>query len=79
MATKRLQFRMPNPVSPDRLARREKMATMIRNSDVVRLSVNLPRNIHMKFKRECVSDRQQMKQILMDMILKYIESKGQSL
>ncbi len=79
MHPKKLEFRMPNRISPEREARREKMRALMLNSDVVRLSLNIPTHIHMKFKRQCVSTRQQMKCVILDMMLKFIESQGESL
>jgi hypothetical protein len=54
--------------------RLKKMKNKILNSDYVKFSMNLPRHIHKRFRIKASIDGVDMKDILMPIILKYIEN-----
>jgi len=53
--------------------RYEKLKKQMLNSDVVKFSINIPRPIHKKLKAASASEGKDMKTVLMDNILKYLE------
>lgn len=57
----------------DKEKRMARLRKQMLNSDCVRLNINVPRQIHKKFKTAASSQGKEMKSILMDNILNYIE------
>lgn len=53
--------------------RMERLRKQMQNSDCVKFSVNIPRQIHKKLKTAASSEGKDMKDVIMDNILKYLE------
>lgn len=53
--------------------RYERLKKQMQNSDCLKFSMNIPRQIHKKFKAAACSEGKDMKEILMDNIMKYLE------
>lgn len=53
--------------------RYEKLKKQMLNSDCVKFSVNIPRQIHKKLKSAAAGEGKDMKTVIMDNILKYLE------
>lgn len=75
MATKKLEFRMPKRNDPQRDARYKKMAVLMENADVMRITVNVPTNLHKRFKVQCAKEGLQMKEVVVALVRKYMKDK----
>lgn len=53
--------------------RMEKLRKQMLNSDCIKFSINIPRQIHKKLKACSASEGKDMKTVIMDNILKYLE------
>lgn len=53
--------------------RMERLRKQMLNSDCVKFSINIPRQIHKKLKTASASEGKDMKTVIMDNILKYLE------
>jgi hypothetical protein len=53
--------------------RMERLRKQMLNSDCVKFTMNVPRQIHKKFKTAAASEGKDMKTVIMDNILKYLE------
>lgn len=59
--------------TPEQEQRIDKIKKQMSNWDTVKYTINIPVKIHQKFKQKTVSQRKDMKEVLMDMILNYLE------
>jgi len=53
--------------------RYERLKKQMLNSDCVKFSINIPRQIHKKLKSHSAAEGKEMKQVIMDNVLKYLE------
>lgn len=58
----------------DKEKHRIKMKRMMENMDVTRCTIRIPTHIHTKLKLKLAKNRTNMNQVILDMILKYIEN-----
>jgi hypothetical protein len=57
----------------DKDKRMERLRKQMQNTDCVKFSINIPRQIHKKLKAASASEGKDMKSVIMDNILKYLE------
>jgi hypothetical protein len=53
--------------------RMDRLRKQMQNSDCIKYSINIPRQIHKKLKTAAASEGKDMKEVIMDNILKYLE------
>lgn len=58
----------------DKEKHRAKMKKMMENMDITRCTIRIPTYIHTKLKLKLAKNRVNMKEVVLDMILKYIEN-----
>ncbi len=57
----------------DKEKRMDRLRRQMQNSDCIKFSINIPRQIHKKLKTAVSSEGKDMKTVIMDNILKYLE------
>lgn len=57
----------------DKEKRHQQLSKQLISDDCVRFNMNIPRKIHRQFKAAVSSEGKEMKTVVMDTILKYIE------